>query len=108
MDRGAWWAAISGVAQSRTCLKQLSSSSSMLLTTGGFPGGSEGKESTRNADDPGSTPVSGKCPGERNDNSFQYSCLGKSHEQRRLEGYSPLGRQESDRRMTKQTHALTI
>ena len=48
----------------------------MLLTTGGFPGGSEGKESTRNAEDPGSTPVSGKCPGERNDNSFQYSCLG--------------------------------
>ena len=27
-DRGAWWAAISGVAQSRTRLKQLSSSSS--------------------------------------------------------------------------------
>ena len=29
-DWGAWWAAISGVAQSRTSLKQLSSSSSML------------------------------------------------------------------------------
>ena len=28
-DRGAWWAAISGVAQSRTRLKRLSSSSSM-------------------------------------------------------------------------------
>ena len=28
MDRGAWWAAVSGVAQSRTRLKQLSSSSS--------------------------------------------------------------------------------
>ena len=27
MDRGAWWAAIYGVAQSRTQLKQLSSSS---------------------------------------------------------------------------------
>ena len=27
-DRGAWWAAVSGVAQSRTWLKQLSSSSS--------------------------------------------------------------------------------
>ena len=26
-DRGVWWAAISGVAQSRTRLKQLSSSS---------------------------------------------------------------------------------
>ena len=29
-DGGAWWAAISGVAQSRTRLKQLSSSSSSL------------------------------------------------------------------------------
>ena len=28
-DRGAWWAAVSGVAQSRTRLKQLSSSSSI-------------------------------------------------------------------------------
>ena len=28
MDRGAWWAAVYGVAQSRTLLKQLSSSSS--------------------------------------------------------------------------------
>jgi len=32
-DRGAWWAA-SGVTQSRTRLKQLSSSSSMLMFTG--------------------------------------------------------------------------
>ena len=30
-DRGAWWAAINGVAQSQTWLKQLSSSSSMSL-----------------------------------------------------------------------------
>ena len=28
MNRGAWWAAVYGVAQSRTQLKQLSSSSS--------------------------------------------------------------------------------
>ena len=28
MDRGAWWAAVYGVAQSQTRLKQLSSSSS--------------------------------------------------------------------------------
>ena len=31
-DRGSWWAAVSGVAQSRTRMKQLSSSSS---TAGG-------------------------------------------------------------------------
>ena len=30
MERGAWWAAVHGVAQSRTWLKQLSSSSSLL------------------------------------------------------------------------------
>ena len=30
-DRGAWWAAVYGVAQSRTRLKRLSSSSSMII-----------------------------------------------------------------------------
>ena len=33
MDRGAWWAAICGVAQSRTWLKRLTSSISMLVIT---------------------------------------------------------------------------
>ena len=33
-DGGAWWAAVFGVAQSRTLLKQLSSSSSMTLLQG--------------------------------------------------------------------------
>ena len=32
-DRGAWWAAVDGVAQSRTRLKQLSSSSSSIQDT---------------------------------------------------------------------------
>ena len=32
-DGGAWWAAVSGVAQSRTRLKRLSSSSSLLLAS---------------------------------------------------------------------------
>ena len=31
MDRGAWWAAVHGVAKSRTRLKRLSSSSSNIL-----------------------------------------------------------------------------
>ena len=31
MDAGAWWAAVYGVAQSRTCLKRLSSSTSRRL-----------------------------------------------------------------------------
>ena len=33
-DRGAWWAAVYGVEQSRTQLKQLSSSSSLLAVEG--------------------------------------------------------------------------
>ena len=41
-DRGAWWAAVYGVAQSWTRLKQLSSSSrsssNSSLCTWGFPG----------------------------------------------------------------------
>ena len=39
-DKGAWWAAIYGVPQSRTRLKQLSSSSSSI------PGISDDKEFT--------------------------------------------------------------
>ena len=39
-DGGAWWAAVYGVAQSRTRLKRLSSS----MGPKGFPGGTSGKE----------------------------------------------------------------
>ena len=42
----------------------------------GFPGGSDSKESDCNAGDLGSTPESGRSPGEGNNNSLQYSCLG--------------------------------
>ena len=41
----------------------------------GFPGGSDSKEYTYNAGDPGSIPGSGRPPGEENDNPFQYSYL---------------------------------
>ena len=47
--------------------------SSVLL---GFPGGSDGKESTCNAGDPGLIPGLGRSPGEGNGYPFQYSCLG--------------------------------
>ena len=64
----------------------------------GFPGNSEGKESTCNAGDPGSILGSGRSPGEGNGNPPWYSCLEwKSHEQRSLVGYSPWGRKKSDR-----------
>ena len=42
---------------------------------GGFPGGSEGKESACSVEDLGLIPGSGRSPGEGNSNALQYSCL---------------------------------
>ena len=100
-DGEAWWAAVYGVAQSRTRLKWLSSSSSILsghhfpshafsivphicfysglfsslIIFLGFPCGSDGKASAYSVGDPGSIPGSGSSPGEGNGNPLQYSCL---------------------------------
>ena len=41
----------------------------------GFPGGSAGKTLPADAGDSGSTPGSGRSPGEGNGNPRQYSCL---------------------------------
>ena len=41
----------------------------------GFPGGSDGKASARNAEDLGSIPGLGRYPGEGNGTPLQYSCL---------------------------------
>ena len=71
-DRGAWWAAVYGVAQSRTRLKRLSSSSICIYD---FPGGSDSKSSAYNVGDQGSIPGLGRSPGEGNGNPLQYSCL---------------------------------
>ena len=49
-----------------------------------FPGGSDGKESTCNAGDPGSIPGLGRSPAGRHGNSFRYSCLENPHSQRSL------------------------
>ena len=46
-----------------------------FLTLLGFPGGSEVKASACNPGDIGSTPGSGRSPGEGNGNPLQYSCL---------------------------------
>ena len=40
-----------------------------------FSGGSDSKESACNAEDTGSIPETGRSPGERNDNPFQYFCM---------------------------------
>ena len=62
----------------------------------GFPGGSDGKEATCNAGDPGSTPGLGRSPEGGVANPLQYSCLENPHRQRSLADYSPLGRKELD------------
>ena len=65
-----------------------------------FPGGSVVKNLPAIAGDAGdevSIPGSRRSPGGGNGNPLQYSCLGKSHGQRSLAGYSPSGFKESDR-----------
>ena len=44
----------------------------------GFPGSSDGNESTGNSGDPSSIPGSGRSPGQGHGNPLQYSCLGNS------------------------------
>ena len=51
---------------------------SWLFSSGGFPGGSDGKESAYNVGDPGSIPGLGRSLGEGNGNPLQYSCLENS------------------------------
>ena len=73
--RGAWWAAVYGVAQNQTWLKWFSSSSNPIL---GFPGGSAGKESACNVGDLGSIPGLGRFPGEGKGYPLLYSGLENS------------------------------
>ena len=62
----------------------------------GFPGGSDGKVSACNVEDPGLIPGLGRSPGEGNGNPLQYACLKKSYGRRSLVGYSPWGCKRSD------------
>ena len=50
----------------------------LILYFGGFPGGSDGKESFCNVGDLGSIPGWGRSPGEGNGSPLQYSCLENS------------------------------
>ena len=61
----------------------------------GFPGGSDGKESTCDVGGLGSIPGLGRSPGGGQGNPLQYSCLENSMD-RNLVGYSPGGCKESD------------
>ena len=91
-DGGAWWAAVYVVAQSWTRLKRLSSSSSLW----GFLGGASGKESTCQCKRWGLDLWVGKISWSRNWQPTPVFLPGKTHGQRRLAGYSPWDRKESD------------
>ena len=70
-DRGSWWAAVYGVAQSQTRLKQQQHSVLQASLIAQLV-----KNPLANAEDPGLIPGSGRAPGEGNSNLLQYSCLG--------------------------------
>ena len=76
----------------------------------GLPGWLSGKEPACDAEDAGDAMGlilrPGRSPGGGHGNPLQYSCLGESHGQRSLAGYSPWGHTELD--MTNTTeHADT-
>ena len=66
----------------------------IVISKKGFPGGSDGKESSCNVGDLGSILGLGRSPEGGRANPLQYSCLENPHGQRCLEGYSPWGRKE--------------
>ena len=85
-DRGAWWAAVYGVAQNLTRLKRLSSSSSR-----GFPGGASGKDPAcrnRKCERHRSNPWVGKILWGRKWQLAPVFLPGESHGQRSLAGYN--------------------
>ena len=59
----------------------------------GFPGGSDGRESTSNARNLGSIPGVGRSPGGGHGNSLQYSCLENPHGQEEPGGLQSMGSQ---------------
>ena len=101
-DGGAWWAAISGVAQSQTQLKQLSSSSSSQLHQK-TPGGSDSKKTTWQCRRCGFNPWVGMIPWRRKWQPTPVFLPGKSHGQRNLVGYSPWDHEGSEK-----TERLTL
>ena len=78
----------------------------MLIMTGGFPGSSDGKESTCNAGDLGSISGLGRYPGGGHGNLLQCSCLENPHGSRSLVGCSPWSHKESD--MTAAANTIAI
>ena len=92
IDRGGWQATIHEVTKNLTWL----SNWAHTHTRKGFPGGSDGTESTCNSGDLSLIPGLGRFPGGGHGNPLQYSCLENPHEQRSLAGYNTCGCKESD------------
>ena len=67
-----------------------------LVKRKGFPGDSDGKESSCSIGDPGSIPGLRKIPWSRKCVPTPVSLPGESHGQGMLEGYSPWGFKEPD------------
>ena len=86
-DGGAWWAAVSGVAQSRTRLKRLSSSSSSSRWLSGKESAYQWRRHKRYGFDPWIRKIHWRRKWQLI--PVSYPCLEKSHGQRSLEGYSP-------------------
>ena len=109
-DGRAWWAAVYGVAQSRTWLKWLSSSSSYnhrsqfleitqvaLLVKNPLTNASEARNTSF-------IPESGRSPRVGNSNPLQYSCLGNPMDREEPGGLQSTG---SQRDMTEHVHTHT-
>ena len=95
--RGAWWAAVYGVAQSRTRLKRLSSSG---IHVRGIPGGISVKEPARQCrrcEKHRLSPWVGSIPWRRAWQPTLVFLSGKSHGQRSLVFHSSKGCKELDR-----------
>ena len=75
-----------------------------------FPGGTDGKESACSVGDLGSIPGSGRSPGWRHGNPFQYSCWENPHGQRRQVGNNSWGHKELDmtERLSTAQHCIHI
>ena len=67
-----------------------------FIHLGGFPGGSDCKESASRTGDLGSVPGLGRSRGERNDYPLPYSCLENSIDRGTWLGYSPWGCKDLD------------
>ena len=72
----------------------------------GFPGDSDGRESTRNAWDPGSIPGVGKIPWRRaaHGNLLQYSCLENPMDREKPGGLQSMGSQRVGHNWVTDTH----